>query len=65
MCTKRPQRVILNRVPYTRYRSEYTCPGCKTRLIDYHIDKLITRFKCSQCNQELIVEWEEKSRDVV
>ena len=57
MATKKAKRTILirHKEPTTRTIVKYICPGCKVHFEEHYFDKRITRFKCDQCGQEIIV----------
>lgn len=59
---KRPRKVTIEtyRVTYMRYK--YQCPFCHTK-VDTNMDRYVTRFLCSHCKNELIVEQKEKEKD--
>jgi len=56
--TKKPKICIVNyyKIPIEEsYRSEYTCPSCHITYYNGGPHKNVTRFKCENCGQELIV----------
>jgi len=54
--TKRPKKVIVTLREVTKTVSGYNCPSCTLNLIGGGISKNVSRFKCEQCGQELIVD---------
>lgn len=59
--TARRVRVLLKKCLVPQYRTEYRCPSCCT-FVQEHIPLSTTRFKCSVCTQELIIEWAKKEQ---
>lgn len=53
--TKRAKPIKIYWQKVTTYNATYKCPSCKTHFEDNSINSYITRFKCSRCEQELII----------
>jgi len=49
-------KVKLKRRPITEYISSYTCPSCGVTIEGTGLPKEVTRFKCFNCERELIIE---------
>ena len=59
---KRAKRAKINYKETKSAYSEYTCPHCKTHIIGAGIKKNVTRFLCTECNNEIIVEHNIKNK---
>jgi transposase-like protein len=53
---KRPRKVDIIYKEIITTISEYTCPFCNVTVEGAGIGKNITRFKCEECKNELIVD---------
>ena len=56
---KRAKRAIVKFIETKSYYSEYKCPHCRT-IIKGGIDKNTTRFICTVCGNEIIINKGEK-----
>jgi len=52
---KNATKVELKRREIIKTISEYTCPRCHIHIEGAGIGKFVTRFRCINCNNELIV----------
>lgn len=53
---KRPKKVIIKHREVKSYISEYQCPHCHMGFVGAGIGENITRFTCTNCKNECIVE---------
>lgn len=54
--TNKPKKIKVIYHEYKTYYTEYTCPSCHITFKNGGPRKNVTRFKCEECGQELIVE---------
>ncbi len=59
---KRPKRVTIYLTKTYNLISSYTCPHCKTEVHGAGINRPVTRFLCSECDEECIVDGESFSK---
>lgn len=53
---KKPKKVKIVGYPVKAYKYEYNCPHCKVTHIQYGHFHNVSRFYCSECHNELIVD---------
>lgn len=53
---KRPKRTAVTHTEYIGIYSSYTCPHCKVKVVGANINKHISRFRCTECGEECIVD---------
>ena len=52
---KRAKRATVQYIETKSEYSTYTCPHCYTQVIGANIGRHITRFKCTECHNEIII----------